>query len=60
MTNIRNATKIVSGNLTEDEKYTLIEILSKLDHFHNPIFGRNIDTADLIDTVFKDYSFNDN
>lgn len=60
MTNIRNATKIVSGNLTEDEKYTLIELLHKLDHFHNPIFGRNIDSANLIDTVFRENSFNDN
>ncbi|MDY0930497.1 MarR family transcriptional regulator [Chryseobacterium sp. CFBP8996] len=60
MANIRNATKIVSGNLTEDEKYTLIELLSKLDHFHNPIFGRNIDSTNLIDTVFREYSFNDN
>ena len=60
MANIRNATKIVSGNLTEDEKYTLIELLNKLDHFHNPIFGRNIDSINLIDTVFKENSFNDN
>lgn len=60
MTNIRNATKIVSGNLTEDEKYTLIELLHKLDHFHNPIFGRNIDSTSLLDTVFKEYSFNEN
>ncbi|WP_426474379.1 MarR family winged helix-turn-helix transcriptional regulator [Chryseobacterium balustinum] len=60
MANIRNATKIVSGNLTEDEKYELIELLNKLDHFHNPIFGRNIDSTNLIDTVFREYSFNDN
>lgn len=60
MANIRNATKIVSGNLTEDEKYTLIELLNKLDHFHNPIFGRNIDSINLIETVFRENSFNDN
>ncbi|MBO6183588.1 MAG: winged helix DNA-binding protein [Chryseobacterium sp.] len=60
MTNIRNATKIVCGNLTEDEKYELIELLNKLDHFHNPIFGRNIDSTNLIDTVFREHSFNDN
>lgn len=60
MENIRNATKIVSGNLSEDEKYTLIELLNKLDHFHNPIFGRNIESINLIDTVFKENSFNDN
>lgn len=60
MANIRNATKIVSGNLNEEEKYTLIELLHKLDHFHNPIFGRNIDSANLIDTVFRENSFNDN
>ncbi|MCX8532418.1 MarR family winged helix-turn-helix transcriptional regulator [Chryseobacterium luquanense] len=60
MKNIRNASKIVSGNLSEDEKYTLIELLNKLDHFHNPIFGRNIESINLIDTVFKENSFNDN
>lgn len=60
MKNIRNATKIVSGNLSEDEKYTLIELLNKLDHFHNPIFGRNIESINLIETVFKENIFNDN
>ncbi|MFY1046346.1 MarR family winged helix-turn-helix transcriptional regulator [Chryseobacterium sp. GP-SGM7] len=54
MDNIRAASKIVSGNLTEDEKYTLIELLNKLDHFHNPIFGRNIDSLDLIKTVYEE------
>jgi DNA-binding MarR family transcriptional regulator len=60
MTNIRNATKIVSGNLTEDEKYELIALLNKLDHFHNPIFGRNIDSVNLIETVFSENFSNNN
>lgn len=60
MQKIRSATKIVSGNLNENEKYELIRILNKLNDFHNPIFGRNIDSIYLIDTVLNEYSFNDN
>lgn len=60
MYKIRTASKIVSGNLTQDEKYTLIELLSKLDHFHNPIFGRNIDSKDLIETVYRENFSNSN
>ncbi|WP_144281650.1 MarR family winged helix-turn-helix transcriptional regulator [Chryseobacterium echinoideorum] len=60
MDKIRQATKIVSGNLTEAEKHELIRLLNKLDHFHNEIFGRNIDTKKLLDTIFSEYSFNNN
>lgn len=60
MKNIRIATQIVSGNLTEDEKYELIELLNKLDHFHNPIFGRNIDSINLLETVFNENFSNNN
>lgn len=60
MKNIRIATQIVSGNLTEDEKYELIELLNKLDHFHNPIFGRNIDSINLLETVFNENFLNNN
>ena len=60
MNNIRKATRIVSGNLTNSEKNELIRLLNKLDHFHSEIFGRNIDTKNLIETVYSEYSFNNN
>lgn len=56
MDKIRNASKIVCGNLTDSEKSDLIRLLTKLDHFHHPIYLRNIDSEALIDTVFNDYS----
>jgi len=60
MGKIRQATKIVSGNLTHSEKIDLIRILNKLDQFHHPIYNKNIDSKDLIDTVYKDFSFENN
>ena len=60
MEKIRQATKIVSGNLTYSEKIDLIRILNKLDHFHHPIYNKNIDSKDLINTVYKDFSFENN
>lgn len=60
MLKIRQATKIVSGNLSRSEKIELIRILNKLDHFHHPIYTRNIDSKDLIETVYKDFSFENN
>ncbi len=42
--------QIVAGNLNEDEKYTLLFILRKLDRFHKDIFNhkRKYDLAELI------------
>ena len=60
MEKIRNATKIVSGNLDYFEKIELIRILDKLDKFHQPIFARNIESPKLIETVYEDYSFEKN
>ncbi|WP_042720995.1 MarR family winged helix-turn-helix transcriptional regulator [Flavobacterium sp. B17] len=57
MKRIREATDIVAGNLTYHEKMELIRILNKLDRFHYPIFSRNIDSKDLIKTVYEEYSF---
>jgi hypothetical protein len=57
MTKIRQATDIVSGNLTYNEKMELIRMLNKLDRFHYPIFSKNIDSKDLIKTVYEEYSF---
>lgn len=57
MKKIREATEIVAGNLSYKEKMELIRILNKLDRFHYPIFSRNIDSKDLIKTVYEEYSF---
>lgn len=48
MDNIRNATQIISGNLSHAEKMELIRLLNKLDEFHNPIFSQNIETKELL------------
>lgn len=55
MDKIRTATRIVTGNLSYIEKLTLIKILDKLDHFHRPIFSKNINSSELLDTVVKDF-----
>lgn len=60
MEKIRNASKIVTGNLNQSEKMELIRILSKLDQFHQPIFLQNIDSSKLIETVYQDYTFGQN
>ena len=51
MMNIRNATDIVTGNLTEKEKTTLIHLLQKLDTYHNPIYNANKKPEELLDYV---------
>ena len=60
MEKIRNASNIVTGNLTHSEKMELIRILDKLDQFHKPIFARNIESPKLLETVYQDYSFGKN
>ncbi|WP_162089286.1 MarR family winged helix-turn-helix transcriptional regulator [Chryseobacterium aquaeductus] len=57
MNKIRQATQIVSGNLSYTEKMDLIRILNKLVKFHHPIYNRNIENRDLIETVYKEFSF---
>lgn len=59
MEKIRQATNIVAGNLNYYEKMELIRILNKLDRFHYPIFSRNINSDQLIDTVNDEYVFMD-
>ena len=48
MDKIRQATSIVTGNLSQNEKMELIRLLNKLDDFHQPIYDRNIETEDLL------------
>lgn len=55
MEKIRQATRIVTGDLTHPEKMELIRLLLKLDHFHHSIFTRHVDTSELLDVVLKEY-----
>ena len=48
MNEIRRATKIVSGNLSKEEKIQLIGLLDKLDHFHLEVYNKNLDHKELI------------
>lgn len=51
MDKIRKATKVVTGNLSEAEKYQLIYLLNKLEEFHLPIYLSNFDAENLLDNV---------
>lgn len=42
MDKIRQASRIVTGNLSHDEQMNLIRLLSKLEDFHNPIYCENL------------------
>ena len=55
MDKIRQATSIVTGNLSQNEKMELIRILNKLNDFHQQIYDRNIDTENLLEEAFKDF-----
>lgn len=51
MDQIRLASRIVTGNLTHNEKNQLIQLLSKLDAFHQPIFSQNLSPDQLLATA---------
>lgn len=55
MDKIRLATSIVAGDLNEKEKIELIRLLNKLEHFHQPIFQQNYDSAELLERVTEKY-----
>ena len=55
MDKIRQATSIVTGNLSQNEKMELIRLLNKLEDFHQQIYDRNIDTENLLEEAFKDF-----
>lgn len=57
MKKIRQATRIVSGDLGHGEKMKLISLLDKLDRFHQTIYHRNIGSSELLDAVADDYAF---
>lgn len=60
MNKIRQATKIVTGDLTHKEKMELIRLLSKLNDFHLDIYDKNIDPENLIDEVMNESKFSNN
>lgn len=60
MDKIRKATQIVVADLTYPEKMELIRLLKKLDHFHQPIFHRNLQPQELLETVLEQYSIGKN
>ncbi|HEX8268695.1 MAG TPA: MarR family winged helix-turn-helix transcriptional regulator [Flavobacterium sp.] len=51
MDKIRTASKIVTGDLDQNEKMTLIQLLTKLDSYHRPIFNKEIPGPKLLETV---------
>ncbi len=53
MDEIRKASQVVTGNLNHTERMLLIAILSKLDEFHYSMYRMNLETMDLLDTVYK-------
>lgn len=56
MDKIRQATSIVTGNLSQNEKMELIHLLKKLDNFHQKIYDKNIDTENLLEEAFKNFN----
>jgi DNA-binding MarR family transcriptional regulator len=54
MDKIRKATKIVTGDLTHNEKMELIRLLNKLNDFHQSIYDKNIEPEYLLNEVLKD------
>ena len=55
MGKIRQASNVVTGDLSRQEKMQLIHLLNKLDHFHQQIFSKNIHNRELLDKVVKEY-----
>ena len=53
MDKIRQATSIVTGDLTYNEKMELIRLLNKLNDFHQPIYDKNIEPENLLKEVLK-------
>lgn len=60
MDKIRHATRIVTGDLTQAEKMELIRLLTKLDHFHKPIFLEHPDNSRLLEWISTAYPSTNN
>lgn len=55
MDKIRQATNIVTGDLSYPEKMELIRLLSKLNDFHFPIYEQNLEPEELLKEVTKNF-----
>ena len=53
MDKIRQATSIVTGDLTYDEKMELIRLLNKLRDFHHPIYSQHLEPDMLLEEALK-------
>nr|WP_294876116.1 MarR family winged helix-turn-helix transcriptional regulator [uncultured Pedobacter sp.] len=60
MEKIRQASQIVTGNLSEIEKMELIKLLQKLDRFHQDIYDKNIAPDQLIHVAYHDFLLKSN
>lgn len=54
MDKIRQATEIVTGDLTHPEKMELIRLLHKLNDYHQIIYAKNIDSEHLLQEALKE------
>lgn len=55
MDKIRLATRIVTGNLSYEEKMELIRLLNKLNDFHQPIFSQHWESHGMLQKVNEKY-----
>ena len=55
MEHIRNATKMVVGNLTHTEQIQLIYLLEKLEHFHLPIYLQTDNNATKLNNTMRNH-----
>lgn len=60
MSKIRQATQIVTGDLSRSEKMELIRLLNKLNDFHQPIFSKNIHSSELLEKVSTEMNLTKN
>ena len=58
MGDVRKATQLVSGNLSEEEKLQLLNLLGKLNDFHLPIYEKNISLEEILDESYKNLTQN--
>ncbi|MBE8721144.1 MarR family winged helix-turn-helix transcriptional regulator [Sphingobacterium pedocola] len=60
MAKIRQATSVVSGNLSTSEKMELIHLLNKLVDFHQPIYEQNLGTNQLLEVAYHNHLIDSN
>lgn len=60
MDDIRKATKIVTADLTKEEKYELLRLLTKMDKFHQKIYNKNLTPNELLQEAYESYTIANN